>query len=212
MCLSVIWKYHPGIFPWVWYSMEFFSECEILWNFSLSVIFYGIFLCVWYFMEYFSECGILWNISLSVIFYGIFLWVWYFMEYFSECGILWNISLSVIFYGIFLWVWYFMEYFSWVWYSIEYFYDKFHIAQKSLFLLSYSIGHAKFIQSLNIFLQEKMGYKKGTGLGKNAQGRVNIVEASTQRGRRGLGLTLPGLEPSMEAEWDEESDQVNYYI
>ncbi|XP_060554064.1 cap-specific mRNA (nucleoside-2'-O-)-methyltransferase 1-like isoform X2 [Ruditapes philippinarum] len=57
-------------------------------------------------------------------------------------------------------------------------------------------------------MMAKMGYKEGKGLGKNAQGRVNIVEASMQRGRRGLGLTLKGLEPSMEADWNEEDDQV----
>lgn len=54
-----------------------------------------------------------------------------------------------------------------------------------------------------------MGYKEGKGLGKNAQGRVNIVEASLQRGRRGLGMTIEGLEPSMDVDWKEEDDQVN---
>ena len=34
-----------------------------------------------------------------------------------------------------------------------------------------------------------MGYEKGKGLGKDLQGRVNIVEASKQRGRRGLGAS-----------------------
>ena len=57
-------------------------------------------------------------------------------------------------------------------------------------------------------LQAKMGYKEGTGLGKHEQGRVNIVEASLQRGRRGLGLNLKGLEPSMDVEWREEDDKV----
>lgn len=53
-----------------------------------------------------------------------------------------------------------------------------------------------------------MGYKEGTGLGKHAQGRVEIVEASLQRGRRGLGLTIKGLEPSADVEWSEENDKV----
>ncbi|KAL4238274.1 Cap-specific mRNA (nucleoside-2'-O-)-methyltransferase 1 [Mactra antiquata] len=57
-------------------------------------------------------------------------------------------------------------------------------------------------------MMAKMGYKEGTGLGKNAQGRVNIVEASMQRGRRGLGLTIKGLEPSMEVEWNADDDPV----
>nr|XP_054757954.1 cap-specific mRNA (nucleoside-2'-O-)-methyltransferase 1-like [Lytechinus pictus] len=51
-----------------------------------------------------------------------------------------------------------------------------------------------------------MGYKKGTGLGKLGKGRVEIVEASKQRGRRGLGLKTKGFEPSSEVVWtgDEE--------
>lgn len=53
-----------------------------------------------------------------------------------------------------------------------------------------------------------MGYKAGTGLGKNAQGRVDPVEASMQRGRRGLGLNIKGLEPNMFLEWSMETDPV----
>ncbi|GIY57075.1 cap-specific mRNA [Caerostris extrusa] len=56
-------------------------------------------------------------------------------------------------------------------------------------------------------LMEKMGYKTGKGLGKNEQGRVNIVEASKQRGRRGLGLTITGLEPSDTA-WDASQEEI----
>lgn len=52
-----------------------------------------------------------------------------------------------------------------------------------------------------------MGYKKGTGLGKHGQGRVNIVEASTQRGRRGLGLKIQAFEPS-DVSWDCEKEEV----
>jgi cap1 methyltransferase len=54
-----------------------------------------------------------------------------------------------------------------------------------------------------------MGYKSGTGLGKHSQGRVAPVELSTQRGRRGLGLRLEGLEPA-NLEWDSSHEVCIY--
>ncbi|KFM76234.1 Cap-specific mRNA (nucleoside-2'-O-)-methyltransferase 1, partial [Stegodyphus mimosarum] len=57
-------------------------------------------------------------------------------------------------------------------------------------------------------MMEKMGYKTGTGLGKFEQGRVNIVEASKQRGRRGLGLHIEGLEPS-DVKWDSAKEEIS---
>lgn len=51
-----------------------------------------------------------------------------------------------------------------------------------------------------------MGFKEGEGLGKFGQGRREIVETSTQRGRRGLGLTLQGFEGDLNVEWKEESE------
>ncbi|BFZ07757.1 hypothetical protein BsWGS_10796 [Bradybaena similaris] len=52
-----------------------------------------------------------------------------------------------------------------------------------------------------------MGHKEGTGLGKHGQGRTQIVEASTQRGRRGLGMNVTGFEPS-NIEWDFSKEEI----
>ena len=58
-------------------------------------------------------------------------------------------------------------------------------------------------------MMAKMGYKQGKGLGKYETGRVDIIEASKQRGLRGLGLKLKGLESDPNAKWDEQDpDQV----
>ncbi len=57
-------------------------------------------------------------------------------------------------------------------------------------------------------MQAKMGHKAGTGLGKHSQGRVNIVEASKQRGQRGLGHVVKSFEPA-DVQWDFDKETVS---
>lgn len=51
-----------------------------------------------------------------------------------------------------------------------------------------------------------MGFKEGEGLGKYSQGRKDIVEASNQKGRRGLGLTLQGFDQELNVDWRDEPE------
>ena len=53
-----------------------------------------------------------------------------------------------------------------------------------------------------------MGYTKGKGLGKKEQGRVAIIEASMQKGRRGLGHSVSGFEQKS-VDWDFEQEEVS---
>jgi hypothetical protein len=54
-----------------------------------------------------------------------------------------------------------------------------------------------------------MGWAKGTGLGKKSQGMTQPIEVSKQRGRRGLGLQIKGLEAE-DVDWD-SSREVDLY-
>ncbi|CAB3403893.1 unnamed protein product [Caenorhabditis bovis] len=57
-------------------------------------------------------------------------------------------------------------------------------------------------------MMEKMGYKEGKGLGKNAQGRAEPVALSTQRGRTGLGSTAGKVVArDFTEEWDESKEE-----
>jgi cap1 methyltransferase len=55
-----------------------------------------------------------------------------------------------------------------------------------------------------------MGFEEGKGLGKHGQGRTEIIEASKQRGRRGLGLHIDGFEPTDDIVWNSELEEVGY--
>jgi len=50
-------------------------------------------------------------------------------------------------------------------------------------------------------MMAKMGFKPGKGLGKKDQGRVDIVPASDQRGRHGLGLSIKALNNDVTVDW-----------
>jgi len=53
-----------------------------------------------------------------------------------------------------------------------------------------------------------MGFEKGKGLGKQSQGITEPVEASKQKGRRGLGLEVKGFEAA-DIDWDFEKETVS---
>ncbi|XP_062406548.1 cap-specific mRNA (nucleoside-2'-O-)-methyltransferase 1 [Sardina pilchardus] len=67
-----------------------------------------------------------------------------------------------------------------------------------------SAGKFAMYNSVSQKLMAKMGFREGEGLGKFGQGRKDIVEASTQRGRRGLGLMLKGFQGELNVDWRDE--------
>lgn len=50
-----------------------------------------------------------------------------------------------------------------------------------------------------------MGFEPGRGLGRYGQGRADIIEASQQRGRRGLGFRVEGFDDK-DFTWEEEEE------
>lgn len=54
---------------------------------------------------------------------------------------------------------------------------------------------------------ESMGFQQGGGLGRFGQGRADIIEASQQRGRRGLGFRVEGFDDK-DFTWEEEEEVV----
>ena len=71
-----------------------------------------------------------------------------------------------------------------------------------------SVGKYGHYSSAAERMMAKMGYKSGSGLGKLGQGRVEPVGLSRQRGRRGLGLVLAGLETDDTIEWNADDEKV----
>ncbi|XP_064485017.1 cap-specific mRNA (nucleoside-2'-O-)-methyltransferase 1-like [Ornithodoros turicata] len=69
--------------------------------------------------------------------------------------------------------------------------------------------HLGSYSSVSLKLMKSMGYKSGKGLGKSGQGITDIIEASKQRGRRGLGLIVDGFEPRPDVEWDFTKEKID---
>ena len=64
-----------------------------------------------------------------------------------------------------------------------------------------------FYSGTSLKMMEKMGYRKDAGLGRLGQGRVEPIEVSQQRGRRGLGLRLDDLDRAA-VKWDPEIEEL----
>lgn len=56
-------------------------------------------------------------------------------------------------------------------------------------------------------MMQRMGFRADAGLGKSGQGRLEPIEASAQKGRRGLGLRLDGLDMAADS-WRPELETI----
>uniref|UniRef100_A0A3Q2HAL5 Cap-specific mRNA (nucleoside-2'-O-)-methyltransferase 1 n=1 Tax=Equus caballus TaxID=9796 RepID=A0A3Q2HAL5_HORSE len=84
--------------------------------------------------------------------------------------------------------------------------DSFDDAFKADSLVEGTSSRYSMYNSVSQKLMAKMGFKEGEGLGKYSQGRKDIVEASNQKGRRGLGLTLQGFDQELNVDWRSEPE------
>uniref|UniRef100_A0A8P0P5G6 Cap-specific mRNA (nucleoside-2'-O-)-methyltransferase 1 n=2 Tax=Canis lupus familiaris TaxID=9615 RepID=A0A8P0P5G6_CANLF len=84
--------------------------------------------------------------------------------------------------------------------------DSFDDAFKADSLVEGTSSRYSMYNSVSQKLMAKMGFKEGEGLGKYSQGRKDIVEASNQKGRRGLGLTLQGFDQELNVDWRDEPE------
>jgi cap1 methyltransferase len=57
-------------------------------------------------------------------------------------------------------------------------------------------------------MMQKMGFSGNKGLGRTSQGRLEPVEASIQKGRRGLGMRLDDLEAAA-VNWNPEMEKID---
>lgn len=64
------------------------------------------------------------------------------------------------------------------------------------------------INGIAMRMMKKMGYEDGTGLGKDSRGRVDIIEASKQKGHRGLGHKPEAIIPS-NRDWNFSSEDIS---
>lgn len=68
-------------------------------------------------------------------------------------------------------------------------------------------ANASLYSDKSLRMMEMMGFKAEKGLGKSGQGRLEPVEASSQKGRRGLGLRLDGIDLAAE-NWTEDMEVI----